>query len=111
MSLSLNASAAGRTVANFWNNFHFHPTNAVEDHWGQRILRQVAADHVAQYVRLYTMFEEFVSVGPDGALVCDFRRQDKRFDLMVAAGYKLLLCFNFMPNDLAADPNTLSGRR
>ena len=111
MQLTLNATSVGRPVSNFWNNFHFHPTDAVEDQWGQRILKQVAADHAAQYVRLYTMFEEFVTVDEKGALVCDFRRQDKRFDLMVAAGYKLLLCFNFMPVDMAADPNTLSGRR
>ena len=42
---------AGRPLKNFWNAIHFHPTDAIEDAWGQRILNRVAEDKVAALER------------------------------------------------------------
>ena len=32
----------GEQIHNFWNNIHFHPTDAIEDDWGRLILDQVS---------------------------------------------------------------------
>ncbi|MBQ9337844.1 MAG: hypothetical protein IJS14_11185 [Lentisphaeria bacterium] len=111
MKLAIDLSRPGKPVRNFWNNMHFHPTDAVEDLWGQEILDRVAADRSAQYVRLYTMFEDVVTRDASGKLVFDFSGQDCRLDYMVSKGFKILLCFNFMPVAMAKTPTELSGRR
>ncbi len=111
MQITVHAASATGKLPNFWNNFHFHPTDAVEDLWGQKILRQAAADHVGQYVRLYTMFEDVVTRDENGNLQFDFSQQDRRFDFMLEQGFKILLCFNFMPVVMGKDPNALSGLR
>ena len=41
---------------NFWNNCIFHPTDAVEDSWGKRILDRMAKDKSIHTVRVYAMF-------------------------------------------------------
>jgi len=111
MGFIINAAEKGAALHNFWNNMHFHPTDAVEDMWGKQILDQVAADQIAQYVRLYTMFDDIVTRDETGKLVFDFSDQDKRLDYMVSKGFKILLCFNFMPVVMAKTPTELSGRR
>ena len=111
MDFVIDAAEKGTALHNFWNNIHFHPTDAVEDLWGQQILEQVKADHVAQYVRLYTMFDDIVTRDETGKLVFDFSDQDQRLDYMVSKGFKILLCFNFMPVVMAKTPTELSGRR
>ena len=37
---------------NFWNSCVFHPTDAVEDPWGRRILDRMAKDGAIQTVRI-----------------------------------------------------------
>ena len=111
MLLNVNAAATGERKRNFWNNVHFHPTDAVEDVWGQTILNKFSDQKCAQYLRLYSMFEDVVSRDANGNLVFDFSEQDKRFDIVVNMGFKVLLCFNFMPVVMAADPVNLSGKR
>ncbi|MBO4649368.1 MAG: hypothetical protein J5806_14565 [Lentisphaeria bacterium] len=111
MRFVIDAAGKGAALHNFWSNIHFHPTDAVEDLWGKQILDQVAADHTAQYVRLYTMFDDIVTRDETGKLVFDFSDQDRRFDYMVSKGFKILLCFNFMPVAMAKTPTELSGRR
>lgn len=111
MELVINAAGSGTALRNFWNNMHFHPTDAVEDLWGREILDRVAADRSAQYVRLYTMFEDIVTRDETGKLVFDFSDQDRRLDYMVSKGFKILLCFNFMPVAMGKTPTELSGRR
>ena len=43
-------SAPAVPLHNFWNNFHFHPTDAIEDDWGRRILDTAAADRVGKTI-------------------------------------------------------------
>jgi len=61
MKLLIDAASPAEKLPNFWNNLHFHPTDAVEDLWGKTFLDRISADRSAQYVRLYTMFEDIVS--------------------------------------------------
>ena len=111
MQTCITLPASGKAFPNFWNNVHFHPTDAVEDLWGQEILRKFADQQCARYLRLYAMFEDMVTRDEKGNLVFDFSEQDKRFDIVVNMGFKVLLCFNFMPVAMAADPVNISGKR
>ena len=89
MEFVINAAQSGTALHNFWNNMHFHPTDAVEDLWGREILNRLAEDRSAQYIRLYTMFEDIVTRDEAGKLVFDFSEQDRRLDYMVSKGFLL----------------------
>ncbi len=82
---------------NFWNNIHFHPTDAIEDDWGGAILDRVAADGAATTVRMYAMLEDIVTRGADGQLCYDFTLNDQRIDAMIARGFHLLISYSFIP--------------
>jgi len=87
---------------NFWNHCLFHPTDAIEDPWGKRILDQIAEDGAIQSVRIYTMFEDIVYLDEEGQLCFDFRLSDLRLDYMVEKGYGLLLAYGGMPDCIAS---------
>ena len=44
-------SEAIKTRKNFWNQCLFHPTDAVEDAWGRRILDRISRDKAIDTVR------------------------------------------------------------
>ena len=102
--IKIFADKPQRKIENFWNNIHFHPTDAIEDEWGQKILDQVAADGAAQMVRMYTMFEDIVSTDANGKLCYDFTLNDERLDYMISKGFDLLICYNFIPFCVAENP-------
>ncbi len=85
----------------FWNGCVFHPTDAVEDPWGKRILDRMASDGAIKTVRLYTMFEDIVYIDGEGNLAYDFRLNDLRLDYMVEKGYDILLAYAGMPDCIA----------
>ena len=91
-----------RKQENFWSNCLFHPTDAVEDPWGKRILDRMAEDKAIQTVRIYTMFEDIVYLDEEGGLQFDFRVSDLRLDYLVGQGYELLLAYAGMPDCIAA---------
>lgn len=93
---------------NFWNHIHFHPTDAIEDIWGKRILEKVSQDQVAKYVRMYAMLEDIVTRSPGGELQYDFSMNDHRLDYLLGLGFKPLICYNFMPRAIAKNPLQLS---
>lgn len=93
---------------NFWNAIHFHPTDAIEDDWGQRILNQVAADKAADTVRMYAMLEDIVTIDESGNLVYDFTLNDERMDYMLKKGFRLLVSYNFIPPCIARDKTETS---
>ena len=90
---------------NFWNCCVFHPTDAIEDPWGKRILDQIAEDKACQTVRIYTMFEDIVSLDENGDLRFDYTLSDTRMDYLLEKGYKLLLTYAGMPDCIARDIN------
>ena len=71
----------------FWNHALFHPTDAVEDPWGKRILDRMAADGAIKTIRIYSMFEDIVYIGESGELCYDFRLSDLRLDYLIEKGY------------------------
>ena len=75
----VDAQKPVKKVNNFWNHIHFHPTDAIEDVWGQRILDSVAADRAAKMVRIYAMLEDIVYEGENeyvyGAKIDQYGKQ------------------------------------
>ena len=61
MSIIINAGKMIKKQSNFWNNIHFHPTDAIEDDWGKRILDTIAEENIADTVRMYAMLEDIVT--------------------------------------------------
>ena len=88
---------------NFWNNCLFHPTDAIEDAWGKKILDRMAEDRAVNTVRIYTMFEDIVYLDENGELAYDFRLNDLRLDYLVEKGYSLLLAYAAMPECIATN--------
>ena len=89
---------------NFWNNCLFHPTDAVEDAWGRRILDQMAEDGAVQSIRIYSMLEDIVYLDGNDNLCYDFRVSDLRLDYLLEKGYNILLAYAGMPECIASDP-------
>lgn len=85
----------------FWNHALFHPTDAIEDPWGKRILDRMASDGAIKTIRLYTMFEDIVYLDEDGKICYDFRVSDVRLDYLLEKGYDILLAYAGMPNCIA----------
>jgi len=93
---------------NFWNNCLFHPTDAIEDPWGKRILDQMSTDGAIRTVRIYAMLEDIVYLAPDGSIAYDFRLNDLRLDYLTEKGYDLLIAYAGMPNEIAASTKNLT---
>ncbi len=87
---------------NFWNNCVFHPTDAIEDPWGRRILDQISADKAIKTIRIYTMFEDIVYLDENGKLCFDFRLSDLRLDYLTQKGYDVLLSYAGIPDCIAS---------
>lgn len=103
--IRVNCDKIKKKQHNFWNHIHFHPTDAIEDDWGRRILDEVSKDHVAQTVRMYAMLEDIVSMDENGNLQYDYTECDARIDYMLSKGFNLLLSYNFIPKCIAIDPD------
>lgn len=97
-----------KALRNFWNCIQFHPTDAIEDPWGQWILDRVAEDKAAYMVRIYTMMEDIVTMDENGTLHYDFTLNDYRLDYMLRKGFHILLDYNFIPPCIAEQPKLCS---
>lgn len=86
----------------FWNGAVFHPTDAVEDPWGRRILDTAIDEGALNTVRVYTMFEDIVYTSENGELMYDFRLSDLRLDYLTEKGYGLLLAYAGIPDCIAS---------
>lgn len=88
---------------NFWSHCLFHPTDAVEDPWGKRILDRMARDKAVKTIRLYAMLEDIVYMDEDDRLCYDYRINDLRLDYLVEKGYDIMLAYAAVPDCIAAD--------
>ena len=86
---------------NFWNAAIFHPTDAVEDPWGKRIIDRMATDQAIHTIRVYSMFEDIVYWDENGKLCYDFRVSDLRLDYLTSLGLNLLIAYAGMPDCIA----------
>ena len=94
-----------RRQKNFWNGCVFHPTDAVEDPWGKRILDRMSQDKAMKMIRIYTMFEDIVYLDESGNLQYDFRVNDLRLDYLVEKGFDIMLAYATVP-DCISIPGT-----
>ncbi|MBR2044074.1 MAG: hypothetical protein IJ946_07020 [Clostridia bacterium] len=85
----------------FWNHCLFHPTDAIEDPWGKRIIDRFAEDKSMGMIRIYAMLEDIVYTDEDGNLLYDFRINDLRLDYLVEKGFDLLIAYASMPSCIA----------
>jgi len=93
---------------NFWNGCVFHPTDAVEDSWGRRILDRISKDKAINMVRVYAMFEDIVYYDDEGKVAYDFRLSDLRLDYLVEKGFDIMIAYGMIPEILSSDKNELS---
>ena len=93
-----------REQKKFWGNCLFHPTDAVEDAWGRRILDRMSEDGAINTVRIYAMLEDIVYLGEEGEIKYDFRLSDLRLSYLVERGYDLVISYGAMPDCIASAP-------
>ncbi len=90
-----------KTTEKFWNHCLFHPTDAIEDPWGKKIIDRFAKDKSIGTIRIYAMLEDIVYLDEDGELAYDFRINDLRLDYLVENGFDLLIAYASMPECIA----------
>ena len=90
------ADQKDKDLKNFWNHVVFHPTDAIEDDWGQAVLERIYQDKAVRTVRIYTMFEEIVTLDENGQMQYDFTNNDFRLDYLVSKGFDILLSYGFV---------------
>ena len=101
-----------KKLVNFWNHIVFHPTNAVEKDWGKQHLDKMAEDKAVQIVRIYSMFEENVSLDENGQMQYDFSKNDERIDYLLSKGFIPHIVYGFFPEFLSAEQDeSLVSRR
>ena len=101
MNVTVYTNRTDGEIRNFWNHIVFHPTDAIEDDWGQKILNQIAEDRAAKTVRIYNMFEDIVTLGEDGQLAYDYTLNDYRIDYLLAHGFTPMISYAFVPPFMA----------
>ena len=85
----------------FWNQCVFHPTDAIEDPWGKRILDRMSGDGAIGAVRIYAMLEDIVYIDGNSRLCYDFRLSDLRLDYLIGRGYDLVIAYAGIPDCIA----------
>lgn len=108
-TININSKKIIKTQKNFWNNFLFHPTDGVEDDWGYKILKHISEDKAAKNVRIYSMFEDIVSIDENGNFKYDFTLNDIRIDRLLECGFTPLIAYGVVPACIALDPNMNNG--
>ena len=93
---------------NFWNHIVFHPTDAIEDEWGQKILDEASKDRAVQFVRIYAMFEDIFTQDENGEILCDYSLCDERIDYLLSRNFKPMIAYAGIPAFLARDSSEQS---
>ncbi len=86
-----------KDLKNFWNHIVFHPTDAIEDEWGKRILDKIAEDKAVKTVRIYSMMEDVFTLDENGEMQADYTLTDYRLDYLISKGFNVLIAYAFLP--------------
>lgn len=105
MMIEVQSGKKLKAVHNFWNNVLFHPTDAIEDDWGRKILDEIAKDGAAKIVRIYNMFEDIVTMDEKGNLRYDYTLNDQRIAYLLEKGFTPMIAYACIPAWLARDPD------
>ncbi len=101
MAITVCADSVVKTQQNIWNHILFHPTDAIEDEWGRRILDEISSDKAAGVVRIYSMMEDIVSMDEKGNLSYDFSLNDIRLDYLLEKGFTPMIAYAGIPGCIA----------
>lgn len=95
----------------FWASAVFHPTEYLDGDWGRGHLALLRESGVTlNTVRIYNQPEDAAYRRDDGAIGYRWDHFDRRADLILAQGCRLLVSFYSMPAPIAANPQTLRKR-
>jgi xylan 1,4-beta-xylosidase len=95
----------------FWASAVFHPTELLDTDWGKEHLDLLRDGGVTlKYVRIYNQPEDAAYIKDDGSVGYRWDHFDRRADMILARGLKLIVAFFSMPEPLLADPKTFSRR-
>lgn len=95
----------------FWASAVFHPTEYLDSDWGRAHLALLHDGGVTlNYVRIYNQFEDAAYRRDDGTIAYRWDHFDRRADLILAQGCRLLVSFYSMPAPIAANPETFRKR-
>lgn len=97
MNITIWKDRVSHKTNRYWNHFVFHPTDAIEDDWGKRILDQCADDGVGEFVRIYSMFEDIYTLDADGTLREDYELNDYRVRYLLSKGFDVMIAYAFIP--------------
>ena len=106
--ITIDAKKKQKDFVRFWDGFVFHPTDAIEDDWGQRILDRISSDKAAKMVRIYTMMEDIVTLDENGEMRYNFALNDYRLDYLLSRGFDIMLTYAFLPPWLTVDADKTS---
>lgn len=106
--LNIYTNKKQKNLVKFWDGIVFHPTDAIEDDWGQRILNRISDDKAVKMVRIYTMMEDIVTLDEQGQMQYDFELNDFRLDYLISKGFDIMLTYAFLPPWLTVDANKTS---
>lgn len=101
--IRIHCNTKEKDLHNFWGHIVFHPTNAIEDDWGKAQLDKIAEDGAAKVIRIYTMFEEIVTLDENGEMQFDFTMHDYRLDYLLSKGFEPYLVYAFIPPWLSVE--------
>ena len=101
MSITVNTNNVLKKQQNIWNHILFHPTDAIEDEWGKKILDEISKDKAAEVVRIYSMMEDIVSMDERGTLKYDFTLNDIRLDYLLEKGFTPMIAYAGIPACIA----------
>ena len=91
-----------KELKKIFNQCVFHPTDAVEDAWGKRIIDKMAEDGAIDTIRVYAMLEDIVYKDEDGNLAYDFRVSDARLDYLDSLGFDLVIAYAGIPDSITS---------
>ncbi len=98
-----------KKINNFWNGIVFHPTDAIEDDWGQKLLENFSSDNAVETVRIYAMLEDIVKLNEDNTVSYDFALNDQRIEYLLSLGFTPMINYGFIPPFMCVSPlNTSS---
>lgn len=106
--INIDTGQVSKKLRKFWTGAVFHPTDAIEDDWGKRILDRIADDKALDTIRIYTMMEDIVTLDEQGNMQYDFTLNDYRLDYLLSRGFHILLAYAFLPPWLCADADRTS---
>lgn len=103
-TIAVDGSRAIGANDRFWANAVFHPTEFLDSEWGKEHVALLSSGGVTlKFIRFYNQPEDAAYLKDDGSVAYRWDHFDRRADLALAHGLKLLVAFYSMPPQIAAD--------